>query len=812
MKKTLLLALACVVSLITSAQFVSQPVPAPAGARKAPALAPASLTVGDATNISNGLGVGAGYTLAGAIQLSPSQLASFKGFKITKLSVGIGKTSVTAAKIFVTKDLAQAPAYQQDVTLAASKWTNISLTTPYEVGSDPIYIGYVTNTAASGDYPLAIDENATANPYYGYLGLMNAQNTAVQSLQWSTLSEQGFGGNMCIIATLEGEFFGTKAVMTTVLVDPYALKGSTLKGSASFTNMGETDITSLDYSYSVNGGTPVNGSCTLPAAVTTAKTGTFTFDLPTDECSSNTVAVTIDKVNGIANESTDAASASYIVTSVLVPQMMVIEEATSTLCGYCPRGIVGMEYMRENYPDRTIGLGIHSSLLGDSDPMINSSYNSFINKLVSALPSAVINRIYLDDPNNQYLPSYYNQFFKDAKVPAKIEITGAEWIDGSMDKMKFTTTSTMGFSDSNAKYAVVYAILEDGVGPYSQSNYFTGQTDQQPYVGDWVKYPKNQMWYFDEVVRYVNNPSGMSKSIPAAITENTPYEYSAEVPLTGLKNIQNSAIYVNPDNTTFVALLVNTANGEIVNGAKIAAADVKMPAGVTEQTISWGKTFEGATLNEDGSYNMLPTATLDLDVTTSAGLPITYTMITTTSNLATVADGKLVINAREGVIYLTAIQEGDATHRHVQSTITINVAKKEQRIIWDEEIAPFELNVGRALTAYSTADLPITYTITSSSPSKSAKITDGNILTFEKDGIIKVRASQKGTDSVAKAENVTREITLAGSPSGIETITVDDVNAADIIFNLQGVQVENIEAGNLYIIVKGDKAHKVLVK
>ena len=53
----------------------------------------------------------------------------------------------------------------------------------------------------------------------------------------------------------------------------------------------------------------------------------------------------------------------------------VVEEYTGTWCGNCPRGIVGLSRLAEDFGDRFIGIAIHT---GDSEPMVIPTYPSLV--------------------------------------------------------------------------------------------------------------------------------------------------------------------------------------------------------------------------------------------------------------------------------------------------------------------------------------------------------------------------------------------------------------------------------------------------
>jgi thiol-disulfide isomerase/thioredoxin len=61
-----------------------------------------------------------------------------------------------------------------------------------------------------------------------------------------------------------------------------------------------------------------------------------------------------------------------------------MEEYTGTWCGWCPRGIVGLQLVNETYGDRVQTIAVHYD-----DPMETSVYYSL---LPGSFPNATVNR------------------------------------------------------------------------------------------------------------------------------------------------------------------------------------------------------------------------------------------------------------------------------------------------------------------------------------------------------------------------------------------------------------------------------------
>src|SRR5699024_9086047 len=91
------------------------------------------------------------------------------------------------------------------------------------------------------------------------------------------------------------------------------------------------------------------------------------------------ITVSVSNINGQgadADSSNDMGDALTYVVSQDVTKMVVFEEGTGTWCGYCPRGIVAMEYMYDNsnqFPN-FIGIAVHNQ-----DPMMVAEYDNGAN-------------------------------------------------------------------------------------------------------------------------------------------------------------------------------------------------------------------------------------------------------------------------------------------------------------------------------------------------------------------------------------------------------------------------------------------------
>lgn len=235
---------------------------------------------------------------------------------------------------------------------------------------------------------------------------------------------------------------------------------------------------------------------------------------------------------------------------------MVAEEGTGTWCGWCPRGYVGMEYMRETYPDRFIGIAYHND---DEMSAIDNGGVSFF-----SFPSAVVNRNVECDPSKDNLIEML-QNVSGSTADAMVRV---DEVIASENKRTITikTTTRFGRNITDADYRLVYVVTEDGVGPYRQTNYYSGSSDD---MGGFESQGSYVMLTFNDVARGVYpNINGEQGSVPSSIHASTDYTYSYDIKLPS--NITNS------NNVNLAVLLYNAATGEIVNADRMACPYISM--------------------------------------------------------------------------------------------------------------------------------------------------------------------------------------------------------------------------------------------
>ena len=356
-----------------------------------------------------------------------------------------------------------------------------------------------------------------------------------------------------------------------------------------------------------------------------------------------TKVITITKVNGLTNEATENSASGTLVTVKRKPKFVpLVEEATGTWCGWCPRGAVGLKLLNKTFRNDVVTVAVHTN-----DPMELPGYS--LN--ASGFPSCQINRGEFCDP-------YYgssDQIFgikKDVEAAMRQYTIGeiavnAEWTDDSQTAINVSTTTTFVENVTSSPYQIGYLLLEDkqtGTTPdWYQSNYFAGSGNNDPNLKSLVDSPSKivDIKYDYVPVATWQHMSGIEGSLPPTITSEVPMDYTYTLDISGNTRIQNKA------RLTVVALLLNKETGEVLNTAKFKFTPDPDPSVVTVKNCS--RTYGDANpvfeyTVTGGALEGTPEITCEAMATSPVGeYPIVIKQGTVTNEEVTYIDGILTI-------------------------------------------------------------------------------------------------------------------------------------------------------------------------
>lgn len=475
----------------------------------------------------------------GAIYIPAEVAQRYQGCTISKVRVGLAaKTS--SLTVFVTKSLDEAYAVSGTTTTAYKGQTEVLTSEAYTIDGEPFYVGYTY----SGDN----ESMGTSNVY-------NANGCwADLGNGWQNYAESQQATALCIDAVITGSNLPVDARLVS-LNGVMAQKGEAFSITGTVKNQGPTRISSMQVAYSVDGGEEQTADLSK-LIITSGSDKTFTIDVADNNYSAglHTLTARIVSVNGEADLITEnnTATARLNITGGKAVKRMVVEEGTGINCGWCPRGIVGLERMYANHPEQFIGIALHS--YSTAGPACPAEYKTFAQTYFNGYPTCRIQRLYTTDPRSGNLETYFTAVTKTLNIG--IEVSASLSSDGKSIEAVATTTPLA--VPANTEFQLAFVLTEDDVTGYTQLNNYAGGGSGA--LGGW----ENKDSYADvdlqHVARATYGLNGIEGSLPTTLTENEAVEYtrSLEIP----SDVQTK------ENLNVVVLLLNMVTGEIENAAE----------------------------------------------------------------------------------------------------------------------------------------------------------------------------------------------------------------------------------------------------
>lgn len=595
-KRSLLLFAAMIMALCANAQAWSQEVkqnPNPLGFSRAKATAPnrtitpsegqiwwGYMTESDLSN-STTVGVGSPASFLAAIKI-PANQENIGGATIKAIRVYIGDdlgSTMSDVKVWVSTSLpatADEADYVQSVKSVVDGANDIVLNTPYAINNQAIYVGYALTS--SNNYPIMSCGDDAANTF-----LLSVPG----SIDWDDLNGYGFG-KLALQILVEGGTFADDSATPKAVDYQVAPIGGTATFNLPVTNSGLNDLTSIDYTITTDGETSAEQHADVASPIAFNATGNVKITVDTDsEKGLKNKTLTITKVNGVENAATNKSITFPLYTvAELATHRVVVEEFTGTGCGYCPRGIVGMEKLRNKFGDLFVGIAVHQYNSGDA---MYIATNSYANLNFSGAPQCTIDRRYYTDPYYGNGDDICDDFAAVQSIPTLVDVNvEANWNE---DESKVDAKATVQSLVDDANYNIEYVLIGDGItgtaSGFKQSNYYSSYSPSQlpddlADFGRGGKYGQSSVsgLSFNDVAlssSYVSGTNKAAKLTNLSSEEPAISEYTLSLPTkTTLKNaIDKEQVYV--------AALIIDNSGIIVNAAK-AKVMPYVPTGITTIT------------------------------------------------------------------------------------------------------------------------------------------------------------------------------------------------------------------------------------
>lgn len=239
---------------------------------------------------------------------------------------------------------------------------------------------------------------------------------------------------------------------------------------------------------------------------------------------------------------------------------VLCEEGTGTWCGFCVRGLVYVDSLKEHATNWAIPIAAHQG-----DPMENE-YVSAIERWLGdgGFPAGSVNRAAQCDPSDFF--NYGRALFDREKVLVDIALSAA--LDPASRLVQTSTTLHFADAATSANYALAYAVIENNVhrpgdAQYQQHNsYANGERGPMGGYERYGEYIPSEVMYYQCVARgYIDDINGVEGSVPTSFGADEPIVYEKSFPLPDK--------ILDDRNTALVVMLIDRADNHVVNAQQV---------------------------------------------------------------------------------------------------------------------------------------------------------------------------------------------------------------------------------------------------
>lgn len=538
-------------------------------------------------------------TLSLAIHVEGKDLS--KGATVSAASVCMVDDNFKNLRVWISKTL---PKYGEvgDIesvnvpndSIKVDEFTDIPFSKEYVIPEDGYYVGYTFDGVADSTKP----ETTTLKWYTskgnngdGSMFVIDDPNDE----NWMDYSDWVYRLYMkVLIGGIKNELAAGPAMFER---SEYlsALKDSAI-ARVIVKNIGKTPIKDFDYALYTDGNLTAERHVVLEDKLEGFRqAATVKIKLDADAYAGETTkTIYIMKVNGKMNPERNKPASTKLVTVEKKPVTRpVVEELTGTWCGWCSRGIIGMDLIKKQYGDSVILIALHND-----DPMYLEEYS-----MSGSTPSCYINR------NEKKLDPYYGEDKVNsekrfgikrnldealaATVAGSVEAK-AIWTDADKTSIKIDADVSFVKDVSSSTYRLGYVLLEDSLtgsgSEWAQSNTYVNWVVNP----DFEEMSQKRNPITDITYDYVPVAAwepfyGIEGSLPRSIVSGKNYAYSFTANISGKDNIQNK------DKLSVVVLLLDSYSREIVNAVKCKLDD--HTTGIKGVNVEDGKTYDVYDMN-----------------------------------------------------------------------------------------------------------------------------------------------------------------------------------------------------------------------
>lgn len=449
-----------------------------------------------------------------------------------------------------------------DATIADG-WLTATFDEPYTLTESPIYVGYSFEIATlenSNKQPVAVVSGTNPDGFW-----FHSSRTA---LKWANYVDKETGGlQSAMTVMLEGDFSPSSAALSLPEREVFEI-GKEPVFAFDVINSGSASINSVELAWKLD---DKEGTSTYnfrkPVENAIGATGRAYLTLPELETAGKyPLDITITKVNGADNTSALPSAKSNIIFTPIKPvKLPLVEEYTGMWCGWCTRGYVALEWMKE-----VNGYDFVAAAWHNQDYIsVTSSYPN----AVSGFPFAYYNRSVGLDPGE--IPTTWSNYCQGI-VDYAITCT-TDFTDDSKTTLK-ATAKVMSIDDQTATPKIGYLLVADGLSDptlWEQSNYYAGNSAEviaqsTGFPEKWAEFLATIGSYakglvFNDVVVNYEYSAGVVDSLPEEMEAFETYENEVTFDLTSLiSNYTQQPINIDPEKVRVIAFILDSSR-EVIN-------------------------------------------------------------------------------------------------------------------------------------------------------------------------------------------------------------------------------------------------------
>ena len=519
----------------------------------------------------NSIGIGQAATLSVAVKL-PDVLA---GGTLKSINIPIKSSSMTEVTAWVRTNLDGENLVLVNVpsnSFVPGSYVKAPLTEDFTIPATDVYVGYTFTSTAQ--FPVAVGAGSQPNSLF----------LKINDDGWGDYSNQGFGISplQLSIANLNLSEYNVKfRDLESLILSP----NKPFKARLTVESNGKNAIKTIDYTIEIDGKKEQKQftfKTPIPAGLNQSEIAEVEGTSPSDH-KYYAVKVTLDKVNGQNYDKTASVSAEFINILRNAPRRTVVEEYTGTGCGWCTRGWVGMEFMKEHYQDQFVGIAFHQ--YNNNDPMYVANYYPYASLGIKGAPSCNMNRKMVMDPfEGNGTGIWYDLQLMNAVPPlVDVSATGV-WND---TKTAVDVTANIEPLTDGLGFTVAYVLTADQLSgttaEWRQSNYYYQYSSSSlptnpdlAQFGSGGKNGQSSVYLTFNDVMIGSSYNSMGRNLAPVIdgstnaVAGTVYEgkYSVKMPT---KTVLKNAIKI--DQVFANVLIISNKTGEILNAVRVKVGE-----------------------------------------------------------------------------------------------------------------------------------------------------------------------------------------------------------------------------------------------